>query len=438
MKSLRSARMRRFFYPDIGGKARKQKIGNIKLPFLNWIHFVTFGCITPRLLAITLLGVIPFGVLFFSGFTAEMVKLNFILISAIISAVLLGRFMRPDASFTLEAPIRVEKGRRFTVNYRVKNESSRTALDLCVEVMRFPILTDEGINKAKISNLAPKESINLESTGLVPSRGLYKLPPLRCTTDFPSGLWKWGKTDWTERFLHVYPAYTRLVSFKLPEDSFDQFEMYSTRQITRSATEFYGCREFRQGDSLRNVHVRSSARLGYPVIKEYQAEGRGSTVFVVEACRRSRIPESGFFPDRALEATLSLVAAATDFISRTERTLELLAINTDIYRFRNEFQGDYFENVLDLLSSVEGKRGDIMSELPLSFFDEFISTESVCLFFNNWDKHRVELIRTFENMGIKTKVIVVVPPKFVRPPEMPADVICADYQSVEKGEVTAL
>lgn len=210
MKARQPIRWRRYLYPEIGGRIARRTWVEFRFPFIHWLHYMTFGWTTRRLFAVTLVGVVPMAFLFMAGFNIESVSIMFPLVAAILAAVVMGWLLRPRVQFSADIPPRVERGRRFAVRYEVRNTGRRPAVDLDVGVMRFPILTEEGIGAARAPMLPAGANCIVESTGVGHYRGLYRLPPLRCHTEFPSGLWRWGRTDWSGRHLSVYPSYTRL------------------------------------------------------------------------------------------------------------------------------------------------------------------------------------------------------------------------------------
>ncbi len=438
MKARRPIRWRHYLYPEIGGRIARRTWVEFRFPFIHWLHYATFGWMTRRLFAMALVGVFPMAFLFMAGFNVEFVSMLFPLVAGIIAAVLLGWVLRPRVQLSADIPPRVERGRRFTVRYKILNTGRHPAVDLDVRVMRFPILTEEGIGTARVPMLPAGASCVVESTGVGHYRGLYRLPPLRCCTDFPSGLWRWGRTDWNERYLSIYPSYSRLQSLELPEGARNRIDTDSARQLTRSALEFHGCREFRQGDSLRHVHARSSARIGAPVIKEFNAEGRGRTAIVVDTSRQRRIPEMGFFSDPVTEAALSLGAAVADHLAQSDRELELLVAGPEVYRFKSAGRGGFLDEVLDILATVETSRRDTLKQLAPVLAEEIQSIESVCMILVRWDKSRADLVATLEAHGIGVKILLVTPPKFRRPSDLPQDAVCVDRRAVERGEVVAL
>jgi uncharacterized protein (DUF58 family) len=77
------------------------------------------------------------------------------------------------------------------------------------------------------------------------------------------------------------------------------------RRASADAAEVRGVREYRTGDALRDIHWRSTARRGEPMVREYDKSPSPELVLVVEPW----LPEKPTDADRAhLEAALSLAA----------------------------------------------------------------------------------------------------------------------------------
>ena len=90
-----------------------------------------------------------------------------------------------------------------------------------------------------------------------------------------------------------------------------------------------GTREYREGDPIRNIHWRSWARRGEPVVKEYQEE-----YFCRIAHRARHVPARGGPRRRtsgAFEAAISVVASIADYFSRSEYIVDILAAGPDVY-----------------------------------------------------------------------------------------------------------
>lgn len=436
-----SNRWRHILFPEVGGRvvARRRWVER-RLPFLVWFYYALAAWTTPRWTAVGVVGLLPMSGLFLLSVENRVTAFGFAAGTLLLAGLAAGGMRRPHLALEQELPARAESGGPFAIRVRVGNRGRRTLYDLAVETLPPVNWYELRIPSARIAVLPAGGECVAEVRGQALRRGLYLLPPLRCDSDFPFGLWRWGRTDWTERRLSVYPRHARLASLSLPEGARNRVDLQEARQLARSALEFHGCREFRTGDPVRHVHARSSARLGIPVVREFQAEGRGRTAIVADTWRRGM----GVRSLRTVEAVLSLAASLADFLARSDRVLELLVAGPGVYRFVSAGRTGFLEEVLDILAAVEACAADPLPQLAPLLVQEIRSIQSVCLVLGGWDARRAEFVRNLQDHGVGVKLVLVsgraggaprLPPGV---PEPPADLVRLDCAAVLRGEVTGL
>lgn len=146
----------------------------------------------------------------------------------------------------------------------------------------------------------------------------YRLRPLKrghfnfayCEINLPSPLGLWvGKrllsvTDHTR----VYPDFARLYGGQLLAVD-NWLSQLGVRQKQRRGLglEFHQLREFREGDSLRQIDWKATARQRTPIAREYQDERDQQIVFMLDCGRRMRSQDGELAHfDHALNACLLL------------------------------------------------------------------------------------------------------------------------------------
>ncbi len=102
-------------------------------------------------------------------------------------------------------------------------------------------------------------------------RGWSSLPPAAVSTGFPFGMFiKRREVADSQRVL-VYP---RIRAMHVPIDEGDNScDGESTGAQTRTG-EFFGLDEFRDGMELRRIHWPATARIGRPVVREFESQGK--------------------------------------------------------------------------------------------------------------------------------------------------------------------
>jgi len=146
----------------------------------------------------------------------------------------------------------------------------------------------------------------------------YRLRPLRrghfafehCEINLPSplGLWSDKRLLNVEDTTRVYPDFARLYGGQLlAVDNWLSQLGVRQRQRRGLGLEFHQLREFREGDSLRQIDWKATARQRTPIAREYQDERDQQIIFMLDCGRRMRSQDGELSHfDHALNACLLL------------------------------------------------------------------------------------------------------------------------------------
>lgn len=182
---------------------------------------------------------------------------------------------------------------------------------------------------------------------------------------------------------------------------YQQGGMHLARSVGDSQ-EFLSLREYRPGDPLRAVHWRSFARLGKPVVKEFQDE------FFV---RRGLLLDT-FIEDRdeaVFEEAVSVAASFAWAVADQDALVDLMFVGADAYRFTAGRGLAQRENLLEVLACVPACRDrpfTVLGDLVRRHLHELSALTCVFL---DWDTQRQELAGTLRGAGIPLHVLVVTP-----------------------------
>jgi len=410
-----------------------------RFPFIHWSYYFLFSHTTLRFYLVMLVGVMPTAFLMLTGFDTPAFRAGFACAALILAGALAALAASPRLAVACEMPARVECGSDFPIRYNVRNTGRRTARDITVESLIYSDYFQFRLRRPTLQRLPAGAAETLSGGGRALARGMYTLPGLRWDSAFPLGFWRWGATDRRERLLFIYPRYTRLDALDLPLGPRRRNELSASAELTREAFEFAGCREYRDGDALRHVHPRSSARIGAPVIKEFQAAGRSRTALLLDT--RPHQPLRGLRPltrsHDTFEAALSLGAAIVEALSRSDRILELLVAGPEIHRFVSAGRTGYLEEVLDILAGIEPATEDPLELFGPLLLGEIRAIESVCLVLTRWHDGWDRLARELEAWDAGVRILLVTPAGR-RPENLPPEVQCLGARAILNGEVTTL
>jgi uncharacterized protein (DUF58 family) len=220
--------------------------------------------------------------------------------------------------------------------------------------------------------------------------------PLRFMTTLPVAA--------PDETLLVYPRFWRLDHFDVPVGRSYQPGGIPLASNTGDAIEFVGTRDYREGDPIKNIHWRSWARRGKPVVKEYQEEYFSRVAIILD----TYLPR-GFTPaDReAFEGAVSTVASVADWFSRTEAVVDVLAAGPDLYEVSAGRSLAYLENILDVLACLEPCSDPPFATVGPSLHEKLARLTSVVVVMLDWDDARERFLRGVKEQGAAVRGIIV-------------------------------
>lgn len=151
-----------------------------------------------------------------------------------------------------------------------------------------------------------------------PRRGLYRFTGFRVGTKFPFGLFRKSRDLEVGKDLIVYP---HIHPITVPPPRAHYAGNDTARQLGRRG-EFFGLREYRDGDDRRDIHWRSTARTGRPLVREYEDESQKRAVIVLD----NALPAPAQASDGATESSENTRATAA-----MERAISAAASMTTAY-----------------------------------------------------------------------------------------------------------
>lgn len=183
------------------------------------------------------------------------------------------------------------------------------------------------------------------------TRGRYALGPLEVACGFPLGLMRrQGKIE-HRQLLTVYPRLGRLTRMwsQLQDDDVVGAQRMR-RQQTRTQGDFYGLRDWREGDSHRWIHWRTSARRGKLVVRQYERQRRQDIALLLDLWQPAR--PTGLQQD-AVELAVSFTATILADLCRRGGSQVCLAVG-----------GRLMTTVTGVAS--QGLLGEMMSALAIA------------------------------------------------------------------------
>lgn len=349
------------------------------------------------LLPITIVAVgytLPFS-LYYTAFT---------LVALVLTDGLLGRLLLPRLEVERLTGLRCAAGATVTARARVRNRGRWPAFDITIREEATPLRFELPYDLRLHSALAPGEEVVLSAPFRPSRRGMYELSGPSVVTAFPFGLYLNRRSAKHPDRLLVTPSFVPLDGLSIPAGRKHQPGGMQLVSHVGDSEEFVGNREYRAGDRLRDIHHLAWARIGRPVVREFQQEYLTRIALVVDTfCGKKPSPAQ----TETLEAAISLGAAVADALSRQEYVLDLFAAGPELYHFQAGRHLAFLDDVLDVLACIEGCPEDPFPKLGPSVAESLTQISSAVVVFLDWDETRRDFARMLQDSGVQTLVVVV-------------------------------
>jgi uncharacterized protein (DUF58 family) len=237
------------------------------------------------------------------GFEVKALFWSYFALLALLAALDAGSQRRPEIEVSRRLDPHLALGVRQRVTLDLVNHGARR-LSLWVTDMPPAQLQMEGLPLRL--DLEPGDSARVRYQVKPLRRGPAEFGRVCCRVRSAWRLWetryRFGEPEQTR----VYPNYKPLFrsSFVASDQLYSDLGM-QLRQRRGEGTDFHQLRDFRIGDSLRQIDWRATARFQKPISREYQEERDQQVVFLLDCGRRMRARDGEISHfDHALNALL--------------------------------------------------------------------------------------------------------------------------------------
>ncbi len=233
-----------------------------------------------------------------------------------------------NVSVRLDWPDHVEAGCPFALAVAVSNRRRIcTAWNLVFEASLEPVRLDGSDARRRQSCLPGRVEPRLPTPQLqvpvgdvaagtelirrieltLPDRGLYRLGCPNLVTTYPLGIVLVSAQCPQLQPIHVYPRLGRVRDIALQrEQPCYVFQEIGSGRRWGLAGDFHGLRQFREGDSARWIHWRTSARLAKLMVREFESRRQPDALIMFDAWLPA---DAGQEELHRFEQTVSFVAS---------------------------------------------------------------------------------------------------------------------------------
>jgi uncharacterized protein (DUF58 family) len=298
------------------------------------------------------------------------------------------------------APRRVPVGEELGLTVSVFNDGGAAHRAIRIETPLLPWDGKFTHVPPTIDEIGPGGRVHATVRARFVARGEHHLDPFRAALVLPLGLSQ-GTPLFTRgvRFV-VVPKTARVVSLEKIRKQAHHMGGATHAARGGDATALLGVRQYRPGDPVRDLHARSWARHGVPVVREYQEEQFLRTGILLDTNAKGA-------PPKHLEAALSLAAGVVAHLSSSEELVDAMVVGTHSVRLSSGKRQASIDQALDLLAGVQST-AKFSAEGMLAGIGPHLSRLSSVVFISlGWDDSRASVPGAIRARGVACVTFVV-------------------------------
>lgn len=215
--------------------------------------------------------------------------------------------------------------------------------------------------RALFSYVPARDEGHTTYRGRLYQRGRYRFGPLELSSRFPLGLLRYRATIDLPGTLLVYPRVGHLtLAWRRWQEGLESNGGKSSPRRGMLEGDFYGLRDWRQGDSRRWLHWRTSARRQTPVVRQFE-QPRDQGLAIALDLWQPKPP--GPTEEDAFELAVSLAATiVADACRAGGRRISIAAAGRAPWLVTGPASNALMEDVMSRLATSEPDTGDGLPE----------------------------------------------------------------------------
>jgi hypothetical protein len=259
------------------------------------------------------------------------------------------------------------------------------------------------LKESLVPTMAPGQEVEVRMEVTPLRRGILWFTGITLARPDPLGIHRALKSVTLAQTVLILPKRYLLPAVALPGAARYQEGGVALAAHVGQSEEYVALRDYRHGDPMRHIHWRSWARVGKPVVKEFEDE------FFV----RHALVLDTFMDDAHSEVFEEAVSVAASFVCTLptqESLLDLLFVGPQSYCFTAGRGVAHVEQMLEILASVRA-----CSDQPFRALEHLVLghvgvvSGCVCVLVA-WDEQRRDFVRKLKALGVPVLVMIIVPP----------------------------
>ncbi len=257
------------------------------------------------------------------------------------------------------------------------------------------------IPAVKVDHIRGQSELAVDLTLTPLRRGYISFDKTRVIQSDPLGLHQVQTNIENKQKLLILPTLFKTPAVQLEGHRKYQAGGMNKSNLTGDSQEFVSLRDYRPGDPLKAIHWRSYAKLGEPVVKEYQDEYFVRYGLILDTFKDNSITEESF------ETAISIAASFMANQHKQDVLLDLMFIEDQAYRI-TAGHGQYnVRYLLEILACITPAEINKLTELEGLLHKHIKECCGFIVVLLSLDKERLALLDLLEKYRIPTMALAV-------------------------------
>jgi len=270
---------------------------------------------------------------------------------------------------------------------------------------RFPgALPEEKEKSLFILNMAARENKKISYITTCYKRGLHRLGPVSVVSQDALGFFKMKKSINAFSEILVYPSLFRIFAFPPLAKGSVSWMGVETAKISGDSHEFFGIREYQQGDAMSRIHWPSTARHNKLIVRQFERNAVQEATVVLDLKKGHDI---GSGKETTLEYSVKIAGSIAKYLLNEGAFVQMIGYGKESMMLSFGKGESHMYKILEYLSKVSSDGDHSLAQTleEVSFFTPYSSTLITVLLDNDMDS--LTSLVQFKVKGIKLIIIVL-------------------------------
>lgn len=307
---------------------------------------------------------------------------------------------------------RVVEDDMLEIETEIRNRWLLPVFNIVIEENLSCALPEERNKRLLIEYLGASSSLKVKYSCLCFRRGRYKIGPLAVYFFDPSGIFFFKKIYDVYSDLYVYPKTFNIQKFPpLAKGALPWFGIDTTR-ASGDEDEFFGIREYKDGDPIKKIHWISTARKNRLIVKEFQRQSfyRATVIFNLE-----KEKNFGAGKNNITEYIIKIAASIAKYLIERGVSLEIIAHAGEIVHMPFNKGPEYLEDILRFLAIAQAESRISLGEIFQEFSRYILNDSTLIVIMTDEDYRHIPAILSLENRNVFLVPLILVAPTFLYP-----------------------